>query len=180
MPDLTEGKHYTADDMRRARAEGERRGAQNPNMPSERDQPPRGLSEMIGSDASSMWGDPVFRREIITVATKAAQIAVRGRDEAAMQLGLTDDAKHLLIPEDKCKAYISEILKVELVAAFSGIGLDISDDISRLKTAMQLKRTFDLEENSTKLLKRVAWQAFVGFVTFCVMALGAWFGLTRK
>jgi hypothetical protein len=183
MPDLDEGKFYTADDMRKARADGERRGAENPELVKSlhsTERGPRQYTGMIGSEVSRAWDDPAFRREIITVATKAAQIAVRGRDEAAAQLGLHDpDLKSLIVGEEKCRAIILEIVKHELAGTMSSIGLEVSDDAARIRTAMQLRRTFDLEENSTKLLKRIAWQAFVGFVSFCVIAAAAWFGFRK-
>lgn len=185
MPDLDDDKHYTASDMRRARAEGERRGSRNQDQPGERDRPPAGLQEMIGgSEASSLWADPAFRREVITVAAKAAQVAVRNREDVAHELGVggahDDDVRKLLISEEKAKALIREAVREEVIKAFASIALDISDDATRLKTAMQLKRTFDLEESSTKLLKRIAWQAFAGFISFCFVALAAWVGITRR
>lgn len=179
MPDLDEGKHYTADDMRRARAEGERRVSQRGPKSDERGEPAR-QSEMIATDASSLWSDPVVKRELITVAAKSAQIALRHREEAARQLGVDgEEEKQLLVTEDQAKHLIQAAVKREIVNAFASIALDISDEGARIKTAMQLKRTFDLEENSSKLLKRIAWQAFVGFLGFLFVALAAWLGIAK-
>lgn len=164
MPDLDEGKFYTADDMRKARAEG--RGGNAPDQ-----------TDMVPSDAQQMWADPRIRRELLIVAAKAAQVAVRGRDDFAGAIGADPEAtRQLLLPEDKAERLIQAAVDAAVIRAFAGLDLDISTDTTRVKLAMQLKRTFDLEENSSKLLKRIAWQALVGFIGFCFAAVAAWFG----
>lgn len=172
MPDLDEGKFYTADDMRRARQEGRANAARE--------------DILAPTDSARVWADPQFRRELLITAAKAAQVAVRGRDDFARSIGIEgededESIRQLLIPEDRAKKIIEQAVaatvKAELKEIFEDLRLDITTKNSRLAIGDRFKRTFDLEENSTKLLKRIGWQVFVGFITVAAAAVAAWFGL---